>query len=89
MKILLKKSYEKLQQCMTNLQMDLNDAHEQLRLYDEQVKYLRNLHSDNTTVVNNLTDLVNEKNKEIRKLKTLLTKNGISYKKEDKSGKGN
>jgi len=89
MKILSKKSYEKLQQCMTNLQMDLNDAHEQLKLYDEQVKYLRNLHSDNTTVVNNLTDLVSEKNKEIRKLKTLLTKNGISYKKEDKNGKRN
>ena len=89
MKILSKKSYEKLQQCMTNLQMDLNDAYEQIRLYNEQVKYLRNLHSDNTTVVNNLTDLVSEKNKEIRRLKTLLTKNGISYKKEDKNGKGN
>lgn len=84
MKILSSKKYEKLQQCLTELQMDINDAHEQMDLYLKQVAYLQ----DQTNYANNKLEqfeiIIDDKNKEIKRLKTLLTKNGINYKKEEK-----
>lgn len=81
-KIMTKKKYEKLQQCLVDLQMDINDAHEQMDLYLKQVAYLQ----DELNYANNKTEqlgcVIDEKNKEIKRLKTLMTKNGISYKKE-------
>lgn len=84
MKILSKKKYEKLQQCLVDLQMDINDAHEQMDLYLKQVAYLQ----DELNYANNKLEqfeiIIEEKNKEIKRLKTLMTKNGVSYKKEEK-----
>ena len=84
MKILSNKRYEKLKQCLTELQMDMNDAREQMDLYNSQVAYLQ----DNVNQANNKIEQlgweIDDKNKEIKRLKTLLTKNGISYKKEVK-----
>lgn len=87
MKILSKKKYNKLQECLTELQMDYADAKDQMKIYDEQVNYLQN--KINTTL-NDLEKVsldLEDKNKEIKRLKTLLTKNGIIYKKEVKNGK--
>lgn len=85
-KIMTKKKYEKLQQCLVDLQMDINDAHEQMELYLKQVAYLQ----DELNYANNKTEqlacVIDEKNKEIKRLKTLMTKNGVSYKKEVKDG---
>ena len=73
-----------MQQCLVDLQMDINDAHEQMDLYLKQVAYLQ----DQTNYANNKLEqfeiIIEEKNKEIKRLKTLMTKNGISYKKEEK-----
>lgn len=76
MKILSKKQYEKLQQAMVNLQMDLNDAREDNKTLEAQVKYLQDTYKD-----------YDDKNKEIKRLKQLCTRNKINYKKEDKDGR--
>lgn len=87
MKIMSKKTYEKLQQCLTELQMDYTDAKDQIDLYNQQVAYLQ----DQLNFANNKLEQLgwdlNDKNKEIKKLKTLLTKNGIEYKKGVKDEK--
>ena len=83
MKIMSKKQYEKLQQAMVDLQMDLNDAREDNKTLEAQVKYLQ----DQLKANEQLTSELYDKNKEIKKLKTLLTKNKINYKKEDKDGR--
>lgn len=83
MKILSKKKYEKLQQAMVNLQMDLNDAKEDNKTLEAQVKYLQ----DQVKANEQLTSELYDKNKEIKRLKTLLTKNKINYKKDDKDGR--
>ena len=85
MKILSKKKYEKLQQCLTNLQMDMNDAHEQMDLYLKQVAYLQDQLNYTNNKLEQLEIIIDDKNKEIKRLKTLMTKNGVSYKKEAKN----
>ena len=85
MKILSKKSYEKLQQCLTELQMDFTDTKEQLQIYDEQVVYLNEELRNCKDEVIKLSWELDDKNREIKRLKTLLTKNNIKYKKEDKN----
>jgi len=82
MKILSKKKYEKLQDCLAELQMDYADAKEQLNLYNEQVAYLQDKLNCANNRIEQLGCEIDDKNKEIKKFKTLLTKNGISYKKE-------
>lgn len=42
MKILSKKKWEKMNQLVVNLQLDLNDTREQLKISEEQVEYLQN-----------------------------------------------
>lgn len=87
MKILSKKNYEKLQQCLTNLQMDMNDANEQMDLYLKQVAYLQDQLNYTNNKLEQLEIIIDDKNKEIKRLKTLLTKNKISYKKENNNGR--
>lgn len=41
MKILSKKKWEKMNQLVVNLQLDLNDTREQLKISEEQVEYLQ------------------------------------------------
>ena len=83
-KIMTKKKYEKLQQCLVDLQMDINDAHEQMELYLKQVAYLQDELNYANNKIEQLGIIIDEKNKEIKRLKTVMTKNGISYKKEKK-----
>ena len=84
MKILSKKKYEKLQECLTELQMDINDAREQMDLYNSQVAYLQDNINQANNKIEQLGWVIDDKNKEIKRLKTLMTKNGINYKKEVK-----
>lgn len=86
MKILSKKKYEKLQECLTELQMDYADAKDQMKIYDEQVNYLQNKLNTTLNDLEKVSLDLEDKNKEIKRLKTLLTKNGIIYKKEVKNG---
>lgn len=87
MKILSKKKYNKLQECLTELQMDYADAKDQMKIYDEQVNYLQNKLNTTLNDLEKVSLDLEDKNKEIKRLKTLLTKNGIIYKKEVKNGK--
>ena len=87
MKILKNKTYEKLQQCLTELQLDLNDKIDENKLLEEQVKYLQTQLKSSNDIVTKLGYDIDDKNKEIKRLKTLLTKNKIEYKKEDNNAK--
>lgn len=82
MKIISNKKYEKLQQTLVDLQLDLNEAYEDNKTYNMQVEHLleekRILLADNQKMECDILDY----KKEIKKLKTLLTKNKIEYKKE-------
>ena len=77
-----KKKYEKLQQCLVDLQMDLNDYREQMDLYLKQVAYLQDELNYANNKIEQLGIIIDEKNKENKRIKTVMTKNGISYKKE-------
>lgn len=85
MKILSSKKYEKLQQCLTDLQMDYADAKDQMDLYLKQVAYLQDELNYANNKIEQLGFVIDDKNKEIKRLKTLMTKNGVSYKKEIKN----
>lgn len=87
MKIMSKKTYEKLQQCLTELQMDYSDAKDQMDLYNNQVAYLQDEINLAYNKIEQLGWDIDDKNKEIKRLKTLLTKNGIEYKKGVKDEK--
>jgi len=80
MKIMSKKQYEKMQQCMVDLQMDLNQAKEENAILEKQVEYLRGIVKANELLTSN-------KDKEIKRLKQLCTRNNVNYKKEDKDGR--
>ena len=49
----------------------------------ELQKQMKVLESDNIE----LASMISERDKEIKRLKTLCTKNGVKYKKEDKNGR--
>lgn len=80
MRIISNKRYEEISQELTNLNLDIKDLKEQIDIYDEQVTYLvkgnKELESNNEFL-----------KKETKRLKSLLTKNGINYKKENKDGR--
>lgn len=84
MKILSKKKYEKLKEDFTQLQLDLNQSKEDNLTYKKQVEYLWDTNREiNTTNIKLEYDIADLK-KEIQRLKTILTKNNIPYKKENK-----
>lgn len=94
MKILTNKKYEELMQTITNLQMEYASAKHDNSTYYEQVEYLRKANIDldkkleqlMADCIKNDSDIKDYK-KEIKFLKSLLTKNGIVYKKGEKNGK--
>ena len=85
MKILSNKKYELLMQKLTDLKLDLQECEDDNRTYQIQVDYLskknHELGNNGDKLGSDLNDLKNE----VRRLKTLLTKNNINYKKEDES----
>lgn len=87
MKILSKKRYEEIKQKLTDVALDLQSEKTDNELYKQQVEYLTNSINDKQHEVSLLNAKIDECKKEIKYLKTLLTKNGIQYKKEDKNGK--
>ena len=88
MKILSKKNWEKYQQMMCDLQMELGEAAENNKTYHEQVEYLRKTLGDVTAQIEKYAYDIDDYLKEIKRLKCLLTKNKIDYKKKgDKNGK--
>lgn len=97
MKILTNKKYEELMQTITDLQMEYASSKHDNSTYYEQVEYLRkanNKLADKCSLFEQLSNdcvkydcEIKELKKEIRNLKSLLTKNGIEYKKEKKNGK--
>lgn len=96
MKIMSSKKYEELSQQLVDLGMDNAKLFEDEKTYISQVNYLRDALSkidENLMRCNN--DLAklecdnDDLKKEIKRLKTLLTKNKIDYKKENKNGKRN
>ena len=89
MKILSNKKYEKFQQDMVNLQLDLNDAMEDNKTLEAQVSSLLKMNKELEEANIDKYNKCYEQSKEIKRLKQLLTRNGINYKKEDKNGKGN
>ena len=89
MKIMSKKQYEKLQQCMVELQLDLDEERKDNLTYKAQVEALLKARKELEEASIRISNDLYESNKEIKRLKTLLTKNGIKYKKEDKNGKRN
>ena len=78
MKIISSKKYEEIKQELTNLNLDIQDRDSQIDLYNQQTEYLMKELKDYEMV-----------KKEVKRLKGLLTKNGISYKKVEKNGKRN
>lgn len=88
MKILSKKKWEEYQQMMCDLQMDLGDTLENNKNYYKQVEYLRQTLTDVNNQNEKLACDIDENLKEIKRLKCLLTKNKIDYKKKgDKNGR--
>ena len=82
MKILSKKKWEEYQQMMCDLQMDLGEAIENNKTYYEQVEYLRKSLCDVTAQIEKYGCDIDDYVKEIKRLKCLLTKNKIDYKKK-------
>ena len=86
MKIIKKREWEKINQTMVDLQMDLNDQMEQNKILEEQVKYLQNrveLEIENNKKISKKLDeyevKIKSKTNDLRKLKTYLTQNNIDY----------
>lgn len=87
MKIISRKKYEKINQQMVDLQMDLNQALDDEKKYLKQVNYLQNEIEKEKKVSNDFSKVIEEdfviiegQKDTIKKLKTLLTKNKIDYK---------
>ena len=86
MKIIKKREWEKINQTMVDLQMDLNDQMEQNKILEEQVKYLQNkvkVEIENNRKISSKLDeyevKIKSKTNDLRKLKTYLTQNNIDY----------
>lgn len=94
MKIISSKKWENINQNVVDLQCDLRKSQDDNATYFAQVEALRKKLSDERNSLTNINDSnislvqantllekeIKEKNIEIKKLKTLLTKNKIDYK---------
>lgn len=82
MKILTNKKWEQYQQMICDLQMDMGELIENNKIYYEQVEYLRRTLADANNDIEKLGCDIDTYLKEIKRLKCLLTKNKIDYKKK-------
>ena len=82
MKIFSNKKYEELVQKLTDLGLEIEYQKSQNEILDRQVKVLLEaIDEEKFTTAKLESDLIDAK-KETKRLKTLLTKNKIEYKKE-------
>lgn len=86
-KIISGKKYEKMEQMLVDLQMDLNKALDDEQTYLKQINYLQKELENEKTASNAFSKVIEEyfvkienQKDTIKKLKTLLTKNKIDYK---------
>ena len=86
-KIISGKKYEKMEQMLVDLQLDLNKALDDEQTYLKQINYLQKELENEKTASNAFSKVIEEyfvkiesQKETIKKLKTLLTKNKIDYK---------
>ena len=87
MKIISNKKWEKMEQMLVDLQLDLNKALDDEQTYLKQINYLQKELENEKTASNAFSKVIEEyfvkiesQKDTIKKLKTLLTKNKIDYK---------
>ena len=87
MKIISNKKWEKMEQMLVDLQLDLNKALDDEQTYLKQINYLQKELENEKTASNAFSKVIEEyfvkiesQKDIIKKLKTLLTKNKIDYK---------
>lgn len=86
-KIISGKRYEKMEQMLVDLQLDLNKSLDDEQTYLKQINYLQKELENEKTASNAFSKVIEEyfvkiesQKDTIKKLKTLLTKNKIDYK---------
>lgn len=88
-KIVNKEKYQKLVDELIDLKLDLSKAKNDEQNYLDQIKVINSEYEKLKVENKELNSKIASKNKEIRKLKYLLTKNNIEYNINDKKTKNN
>ena len=88
-KIVNKEKYQKLVDELIDLKLDLSKASNDEKNYLDQIKVINSEYEKLKVENKELNSKIASKNKEIRKLKYLLTKNNIEYNINDKKTKNN
>ena len=88
-KIVNKEKYQKLVDELIDLKLDLSKANNDEKNYLEQIKVINSEYEKLKVENKELNSKIASKNKEIRKLKYLLTKNNVEYNINDKKTKNN
>lgn len=83
-KIVNKKKYQNLIDELIDVKLDLMQAKNDEKTYIEQINLINSSYEELNTKMKKTNAILESKNKEIRKLRYLLTKNNIEYK-SDKS----
>ena len=87
MKIFTNKKWNEYNDQFVDIQLENRDLKEDNGKYVEQVKTIVNINNDLTNTICGLEEKLKDAKKEIRRLKTLCTKNKINYKEEKKECK--
>lgn len=92
MKILSNKKMEEIKQELTNYELDKSEWEKdeqsylrQIKILSEKIQDIKKENEDNANMLIKFEYDEKDYKKEIKRLKTLLTKNNVNYKKEDKS----
>lgn len=88
-KIVNKEKYQKLVDELIDLKLDLSKASNDEKNYLDQIKIINSEYEKLKVENKELNSKIASKNKEIRKLKYLLTKNNIEYNTNDKKTNNN
>ena len=88
-KIVNKEKYQKLVDELIDLKLDLSKASNDEKNYLDQIKVINSEYEKLKVENKELNSKIASKNKEIRKLKYLLTKNNVEYNINDKKTKNN
>lgn len=88
-KIVNKEKYQKLVDELIDLKLDLSKASNDEKNYLDQIKVINSEYEKLKVENKELNSKIASKNREIRKLKYLLTKNNIEYNINDKKTKNN
>ena len=88
-KIVNKEKYQNLIDELIDLKLDLSKAKNDEQSYMDQIKVINSEYEKLKVENKELNSKIASKNKEIRKLKYLLTKNNVEYNINDKKTKNN